>query len=237
MLLHDNNNNNNNNKPRKVYIEPLREFSWHLSGGSGCARIRICVCKCACGGCTFIPVVSRVFLGSAVGQSPHPAWTSPSSPLLPLLSSSLSFTTLALNSFAIGKFYTDICISFLFSFLSFPGGCRRYVLRGGCHLIIPRSVSLICASFYPPPPLLAAAFPRAGYIPSSLLRVMLSMESIGLLTIVCSYQRLVVSIPFSFPLTIPQSPLLFNYNDELDSSPLRFHEGLKSGALVSPCTI
>lgn len=130
----------------------------------------------------------------------------------------------------------SIRISVFFSFLSFRHSLEG--IEGMCVRLsssLSPDLSLICASFNLP--LLATAFPRAHYIPASLLRVMLSMESIGLLTLACSYQRLAVSIPISFPLTIPHLPSSSIITTSWIHSLFRLHEDLEPGTLFSPCTI
>lgn len=132
---------------------------------------------------------------------PIQAWTSPSSPLS-LLSPSRLF--LDFHSRRRKKIFTNLCI-FLFLFF-FRSATPLEGIEGMCVRLsssLSPDLFLICASFKLP--LLAAAFPR--YIPASLLRVMLWMESNGLLTPACSYQRLAVSIPISFPAYDPLSPL------------------------------
>lgn len=137
-----------------------------FQGGSGRARISVWwVHSC-------IPVVSRVFLGSAVGLSPHSGLDIP---LFSSSSSSLSSSRLFLDFYSrLGTIYSNICI---FSFLSFRHSLEG--IEGMCVRLsssLSPDLSLICASF--DLPLLATAFPRARYIPVSLWRVMLLMESI-----------------------------------------------------------
>lgn len=126
---------------------------------------------------------------------------------VPLLSSlsSLSFTTLPRFPFSTSEKNLYESLYFPFSFF-FRSATPLEGIEGMCVRLsssLSPDLFLICASFKLP--LLAAAFPR--YIPASLLRVMLWMESIGLLTPACSYQRLAVSIPISFPAYDPLSPL------------------------------